>query len=138
MDLILSEKSSTFKSLLFLLLLLLAFWCLKSMLVDVSTHVVYSMISLETVEQIINQVKEENADYSTRSSGKNKPSIKEEIEHAKSKLSKNEYKAAKSNYKRMLEHVDKLEKYKKNPLKYDNLGILKNAPSGSRHKLLIC
>jgi len=29
----------------------------------------------------------------------------------------------------MVEHVDKLEKYKQNPIKYDNLGLLKNAPS---------
>jgi len=61
--------------------------------------------------------------------GKKKPSIKEEIEQAKGRLSKEQYKAAESNYKRMAEHVDKLEKYKQNPLKYDNLGLLKNAPT---------
>jgi len=41
--------------------------------------------------------------------GKKKPSIKEEIEQAKGRLSKEQYKAAESNYKRMAEHVDKLE-----------------------------
>jgi len=84
---------------------------------------------LETAEQIVEQVKEENTDYSSRGGGKNKPSIRQEIEQAKSRLSKNEYKAAKSNYNRMVEHVNKLDKYRQNPLKYDNLGILKNAPS---------
>ena len=129
MDLILNKRSSIFRPLLFLLLLAIAFWCLRSMLAEVSTHLLLSMTSLETVEQIVEQVKEENGDFSTRGGGKNKPSIKEEIEQAKSRLSKNEYKSAKSNYKRMVEHVDKLEKYKQNPLKYDNLGLLKNAPN---------
>lgn len=132
MDLtLLNKKSSNVKSLLLLCLLLLAFWLLKSMFGEISTHLVFSVASLETVEQIIEQVKNENADTDTSSggSGKNKPSLKEEIEQAKSRLSKNEYKAAKSNYKRMAEHIDKLEKYKQNPLKYDNLGLLKNAPS---------
>jgi hypothetical protein len=70
-----------------------------------------------------------NTDFSSGSGGKNKPSIKEQIERAKSRLSKNEYKAAKSNYNRMVEHVEKLEKYKQDPLKYDHLGLLKNAPN---------
>lgn len=61
--------------------------------------------------------------------GKNKPGIREEIEQAKSRISRKDYKAAISNYKRLAEHVEKLEKYKQNPLKYDNLGLLKNAPS---------
>lgn len=101
------------------------------MLGEISTHLVFSVTSLENVEQIIEQVKDENADTDTPSgdNGKNKPSLKEEIEQAKSRLSKNEYKAAKSNYKRMAEHIDKLEKYKQNPLKHDNLGLLKSAPS---------
>ncbi|MEZ5042744.1 MAG: hypothetical protein R2828_22815 [Saprospiraceae bacterium] len=129
MDLILRKKSFTFNSLLLLVLVLLSFWCLKSMLTAFSSHIVYSVTSLETVEQIIEQVQEENTDFSTRGGGKNKPSIKEEIEHAKGRLSKNEYKAAKSNYKRMVEHVEKLEKYKQNPMNYDNLGLLKNAPN---------
>lgn len=29
----------------------------------------------------------------------------------------------------MVEHVGKLEKYKQNPMNYDNLGLLKNAPN---------
>ena len=130
MELILSKKSSAFRPLLVLLLLLIAFWFLTKILAEVSTTgIVFSMTSLETAEQIIEQVKEENSEISSRGGGKNKPSIKEEIEHAKGRLSKNEYKAAKSNYKRMVEHVDKLEKYKQNPMKYDNLRLLKKAPS---------
>ncbi len=29
----------------------------------------------------------------------------------------------------MTEHIEKLEKYKQNPMKYDNKGFLKNAPN---------
>ena len=29
----------------------------------------------------------------------------------------------------MLEHMEKLEKYKKDPLKFDNQGLLRNAPN---------
>lgn len=130
MELILNRKSVAVKPLLFTLLLVTAFWLLKIAFSQVSTgSMILSMTTLETVEQILEQVKEENSEASSRGSGKKKPSIKEEIEHAKGRLSKSEYKAAKSNYKRMVEHVDKLEKYKQNPLKYDNLGLLKNAPS---------
>jgi len=130
MELILDKKGSAFKSLVALLLLLSTFWFFRTVLAEVSTTgIVLSMTSLETVEQIIEQVKEENSQLSKRGGGKNKPSIKQEIEHAKGRLSKNEYKAAKSNYKRMVEYVDKLEKYKQNPVKYDNLELLKNAPS---------
>lgn len=66
MDLILRKKSFTFNSLLLLVLVLLSFWCLKSMLTAFSSHIVYSVTSLETVEQIIEQVQEENTDFSTR------------------------------------------------------------------------
>lgn len=45
------------------------------------------MASLETVEQIVEQVNEEKSDLSNGNSGKNKPSIKEEIEQTKSRLS---------------------------------------------------
>jgi len=130
MELILNKKGSTVKPLVFVLLLVVAFWVLRAAFGQVSAGaMILSMTALETAEQIIEQVKEENSEISNRGGGKNKPSIKEEIELAKGRLSKNEYKAAKSNYKRMVEHVDKLEKYKQNPLKYDNLGLLKNAPS---------
>lgn len=97
-----------------------------------------SMISLETVAQIIEQVRGEN-DVAKRSTGKpnNKPSIKEQIEQAKGRLSKSDYKAAKSNYQRMVEHVDKLQKYRQNPLKHDNLGLLKNAPNDQIRQKII-
>jgi hypothetical protein len=130
MELILNQKGSAVKPLLFVLLLVVAFWFLRTAFGQISAGgMILSMTTLETVEQILEQVKEENSEISNRGSGKKKPSIKEEIEHAKGRISKNEYKAAKSNYKRMVEHVDKLEKYKQNPIKYDNLGLLKNAPS---------
>lgn len=124
-----NKRSSIYKPLFFLLLLIIAFWYLRSMLAEVSTHIVYSLSSLQTAEQIVKQVKEENADFSSKGGGNNRPSIKEEIEQAKSRLSKDEYRAAKSNYKRMVEHVEKLEKYKQNPMEYDNLGLLKKAPN---------
>ena len=130
MELILNKKGAAAKSLLFALLLVVAFWLLKTTFSQISAGgMILSMTTLETVEQILEQVKEENSETSSRGSGKKKPSIKEEIEHAKGRLSKSEYKAAKSNYKRMVEHVDKLEKYKQNPMQYDNLGLLKNAPN---------
>ncbi len=129
MELILSKKGAAVKPLLLASLLVIAFWLMKTAFSQFSGGMVLSMTTLETVEQILEQVQEENSETSSRGSGKKKPSIKEEIEHAKDRLSKSEYKAAKSNYKRMVEHVDKLEKYKQNPLKYDNLGLLKNAPS---------
>jgi len=138
MELILKKKGAAVKPLLLVLLLVVAFWSLKTAFGHISTGgMILSMTTLETAEQIIEQVKEENSEISNKGSGKKKPSIKEEIERAKSRLSKNEYKAAKSNYKRMLEHVDKLEKYKQNPMKYDNLGLLKNAPSEQVKKKII-
>ncbi len=129
MDATLSHKSPFWKPLLLLFSLLLAFWLTKSMLEELSTNVVFSVTALETVEQIVEQVKEENTETSSKGGGRHKPSLKEEIEQAKSRLPKERYKAAKSNYNRMVEHIDKLEKYKQDPLKYDNLGLLKNAPN---------
>lgn len=130
MELILNKKGSAVKPLLLVVMLIVAFWFLRIAFGQITASgMILSMTTLETAEQIIEQVKEENSEISNRGGGKNKPSIKEEIEHAKGRLSKNEYKAAKSNYKRMVEHVDKLEKYRQNPMKYDNLGLLKNASS---------
>jgi len=129
MDLTLKNQGSVYKLLLFLFPVLLAFWILRSLSGGLSTQVSFSVTALETVEQIIEQIKEENTDVSSKGGGKRKPSLKKEIENAKGRLSKSEYKAARSNYNRMVEHIDKLEKYRHNPLKYDNLGLLKNAPN---------
>lgn len=106
----------------FLLIILLL---TKSVEDELSTSIVLSAGPSENIEEIIDQISGEKS----TSSNKNKPNLKDEIEHAKSRLSKNDYKAAKSNYKRLVEHVEKLEKYRQNPLKYDNQGFLKNAPN---------
>lgn len=95
-----------------------------------------SVTSLQTVTAIINQINFENDDKekndksnSSSRNNKNQKSLKNEIEKAKDRLSKEDYKSAKSNYKKMSEHIDKLEKFKQNPTKYDNKGFLKNAPN---------
>lgn len=136
MDLML-KKSSAFKPLLYLLLILAASWYIGSLLADVSTQIVFSVTTLQTAEEIIEQVHEENMNSSTLGGGKNKPNLKECIEDSKNRLSKSEYKSAKSNYKRMVEHIDKLEKYKQKPFNYDNLGLLKNAPNEQARQLII-
>lgn len=129
MDLTLAKNRFSLAPFLLFLFLLVAFWYLLSVFTEISGHVVYSVSSLETAQEISEQVKEENAEFTTKRSGGKKPSIKEEIEAAKNKLSKSDYKAAKSTYKQLVKHVDKLEKYRQNPMKYDNLGLLKNAPN---------
>ncbi|MCO6488672.1 MAG: hypothetical protein J5I98_09660 [Phaeodactylibacter sp.] len=123
MNFLLDKKGSFFLVSGFFLLIILL---LTKLLADeLSTSIVLSAGPSENIEEIIDQIIGEKS----TSSNKNKPDLKEEIEHAKSRLSKNDYKAAKSNYKRLVEHVDKLDKYKQNPLKYDNQGFLKNAPN---------
>ena len=134
MDAALQKKGLLLAGLL--LLSLLAFFWLKSATEALATNVVFSVTSLQTPQEIIQQVTQENSSTSS-SGGSHKPSLKEEIEAAKSRLSKSEYKAAKSNYKKMLEHVEKLEKYKQNPYKFDNQGFLKNAPSDAVRNRII-
>ena len=125
MDFTISKKGLLFGA---LLLSLLTFWWLKSATEAVSSHIVWSVTDLQVPAEIINQIIEENT-ITESSSGNNKPSLKDEIEAAKDKLSKHDYKKVKSEYEQLLDHVNKLEKYKANPLKYDNKGILKNAPT---------
>lgn len=123
MDFILDRKGLFLVASGFFLLIILLLTI--SVADEFSTSIVLSAGPSDNIEEIIDQVNSEN----TSASNKNRPNLKEEIESAKSRLSKNDYKAAKSNYKRLVEHVDKLEKYKQNPLKYDNQGFLKNAPN---------
>jgi NADH dehydrogenase/NADH:ubiquinone oxidoreductase subunit G len=111
-----------------LLLLPLTFWYLKSATETLSTQLVLSVTALQTAEEIIQQVTEENA-MAESNGGGNKPSLKETIEAAKNKLSKQDYKKVKSEYEQLLDHINKLDKYKANPLKYDNKGFLNNAPT---------
>lgn len=94
-----------------------------------SAQVVVSMTPLEKIEEIVQQITEEGSATDAGGGGQNKPNLREEIEQAKSRLSKSDYKAAKSNYQRMVEHIRKLENYKKDPYKFDNQGFLKNAPT---------
>ncbi len=139
MDLALKKKRPLYGPLSLLVLLVLGVWPLHSMIGALSGHVVYSVTSLETPGQIIEQMNEESSRmaFEGGGGGKNKPGIREEIEQAKSRISRKDYKAAISNYKRLAEHVEKLEKYKQNPLKYDNLGLLKNAPSNEIRERII-
>lgn len=96
----------------------------------------WSVTDLQTPADIIQQITEENASAGSNNSN-NKPSLKDEIEAAKDKLSKQDYKKVKSEYEQLLDHVNKLDKYKANPLKFDNKGLLKNAPSDQIRQQII-
>lgn len=102
-----------------------------------ATHSVLAIRPLDRIEEIVQQVLEENQSNSSSGGKPNRPNLRDEIEQAKSRISKNDYKAAKSNYQRMVEHVKKLEKYKENPLKFDNQGLLKNAPNDQIRQKII-
>jgi hypothetical protein len=129
------------KALIYIGLLLISislFWLIKPMTdkLEIAKNISYSSTSLTTINDIINQINMENENENNTNSSNsssnentNKPSLKDEIESSKTKLSKNEYKAAKSNYNKMLEHIEKLEKYKKNPFEFDNQNLLRNAPN---------
>lgn len=119
-----------------LALSLLSFWWMKSAADELTSSIVLSATPLQTPKEIIQQLVEESSS-SSASGGHKRPSLKEEIEAAKSRLSKSDYKAAKSNYKRMQDHAKKLEQYKQNPYRFDNKGLLKNAPSEEvRNKII--
>ena len=136
MDLLLSRKSVPIIS-LGLLSLLLVLW-LRPIGDELSTsHVLLPMEPFENVEAIVRQILEENQVASSSGGQQNRPSLKDEIEQAKSRLPRNDYNAAKSNYQRMLEHIEKLEKYKKDPLKFDNQGFLRNAPNNQVRQKII-
>ncbi len=134
MDVILNRKSLTIISLGFLLLLILL-W-MRPLAEGLSTQVV-SMTPLESMEAIIQQAIEENSAPASGGGNLNRPNLREEIEQAKGRLSKSDYKAAKSNYQRMAEHIRKLENYKKDPYKFDNQGFLRNAPNEQARQKII-
>jgi len=131
MVIILKHKSLLISGLV--ILSILTFWLIHSVIskMEITTNVTFSVTSLCTVNDIINQINEENGKNNKKSSSNdnNRQSLKDKIEQLKDKLSKEDYKSAKSNYNKMTEHIDKLEKYKQNPMKYDNQGLLKNAPN---------
>ena len=104
---------------------------------EISIQVIYPMTPWESVEEIIQQIAEESTASSSSGENPNRPNLREEIEQARGRLSKNDYKAARSNYKRMVEHIRKLENYKKNPYKFDNQGLLKNAPNEQARQKII-
>ena len=137
MDNIINRKSLIFIALI--VVSILSFTIMQTMIkkMQISSNINFAVTSLSTVNDIISQIKEENNNEKNNNSSSNsndiksnnKPSLKDEIEKSKSRLSKEEYKAAKSNYNKMTEHIDKLEKYKKNPYEYDNQSLLRNAPN---------
>ncbi len=136
MNLIINRKAFIFVGVI--LLSLLSFLVIKSVIIEteITNSVNNSTTLFTTAEEIISQINDENdndkttkKNSSNKNKSSNKKSIKSEIENAKSKLSKEDYKSANSNYDKMVEHVEKLEKYKKNPFEFDNQGFLKNAPS---------
>jgi len=53
------------------------------------------------------------------------------------KLTKSQLKTIKSWEKQIALHKDKLKRYKANPAKYDNKGLLKNAPNDAVRKEII-
>ena len=126
MTLILDKKALLLTS---LLLLMLTFWWMKVSIDSSSASTLMAVTSLQTAADIIQQITEENADATASGGDHNRPSLKDEIERAKHRLPRKDYKAAKSNYQRMTEHIDKLEKYKQDPLRFDNQGLLRNAPN---------
>jgi hypothetical protein len=126
MDLILNKKSLPLLSLFLLSLLLL--WWMRPLGEEFSGAQLFLSIEPVSEEESLRQALEESAS-TAMGGGENEPDLRDKIEQAKSKLSKSDYKAAKSNYQRMLEHKEKLEKYKKDPHAFDNQGILRNAPN---------
>lgn len=140
MDTLLKRKSLLIGGLI--MVSIITFMLIHTMIskVEITTNVTFSVTSLNTVNDIINQINEENGKNNSKKSSSNdnnKQSLKDKIEQAKNKLSRKNYKAAKSEYKQMTEHIDKLEKYKQNPMKYDNKGFLKNAPNDAVRKSII-
>jgi hypothetical protein len=103
---------------------------------------------LTVVNDIINQIKNENDEENTKdkysnnnsnngNSGNNKPSLKDEINKSKDKLSKQDFKKVNSEYEQMTDPINKLEEYKADPYKFDNKGFLKNAPNDQVRQKII-
>ncbi len=139
METILKRKSLFVLGLIILSVITFLLFHILISKMEISTNVTFSVTSLNSVNDIINQISQENGKNNSKksSSNNNKQSLKDKIEQAKNKLSKKDYKACKSQYKQMNEHIDKLEKYKSNPLKYDNQGHLANAPNDAVRQRII-
>ncbi len=131
MDLVLNRKSLVLISLI--LLSLLSVWWMRPLAEELSG--LHILLLEEDGEILLPKALEEGS--SSEAGGGNLPDLRDEIEQAKSRLSRSDYKAAKSNYQRMLEHIEKLEKYKKDPLAFDNQGILRNASSEQVRRQII-
>jgi len=111
------------------LLLLTSLLWMEPLSNELSNAPVLSMTPWESWEEMVEEPVEESSSSAANGGNPQHNRLRDEIERAKSQLSKNDYKAAKSNYRRMLEHLEKLKNYKKDPFKFDNQGLLKNAPS---------
>ncbi len=96
-----------------------------------------SVVSLQNINDIVSQIKEENVNKESSDSENNKPSLKDEIEKTKDKLTREEYKKVNSEYEQMLDHIKKLEEYKANPYKFDNKNFLQNAPNDQIRQKII-
>lgn len=125
----------------FLGLLLLSLWWINAARNELAASgVLLSVWNLKTAQEIIQQINFENETTTESSGGGNRgqrPGLKEEIEAAKSRLPRSEYRAAKSKYRQMMEHIDKLQKYRENPWKYDNKELLKKASSDEMRQKII-
>ncbi|NUO03095.1 MAG: hypothetical protein HUU01_20995 [Saprospiraceae bacterium] len=111
------------------LLLVISIWWMQPLSAELSNAPVLSMTPWESWEEMVQEPAEESPAGASNGEPPRQNRLQDEIERAKGHLSKNDYKAAKSNYRKMLEHIEKLKKYKQDPLKFDNQGLLKNAPS---------
>jgi len=111
------------------LLLLTSLLYMNPLSNELSNAPVMPMTPWESWEEMVQEPVEESSSSAADGGNPQRNRLRDEIERAKSHLSKKDYKAAKSNYRRMLEHIEKLKKYKQDPLKFDNQGLLKNAPS---------
>jgi len=148
MDFALNRKVFIFIGLV--IISMIGFFAIKSMTdkLEVTKNISASLTSLTSVNDIINQIKNENEDENNQnkssnnssnsgSNSNNKPSLKEEIEKSKNRLSKQDFKKVKSEYEQITDHINKLEKYKANPYKFDNKGLLKNAPNDQIRQKII-
>jgi hypothetical protein len=111
------------------LLLLTSLLWMEPLSNELSNAPVLSMTPWESWEEMVQEPVEESASSADNGGNPQRNRLRDELERAKSHLSKKDYKAAKSNYRKMLEHLEKLKNYKKDPFKFDNQGLLKNAPS---------
>ena len=101
------------------LLLLTSLLWMEPLSNELSNAHVLSMTPWESWEEMVQEPVEESASSAANGENPQHNRLRDEIERAKSNLSKNDYKAAKSNYRKMLEHIEKLKQNKKDPIKCD-------------------